>query len=32
MQDHDKIDYVEFPSKDIKLTEAFFSKAFWHKY
>ena len=28
MQDHEKIDYVEFPSKDIELTKAFFSKAF----
>ena len=24
MQNHEKIDYVEFPSKDIKLTKAFF--------
>ena len=28
MQDHEKIDYVEFLSKDIKLTKAFFLRLF----
>jgi len=28
MSEHEKIDYVEFPAKDIEATKAFFSRAF----
>ncbi|MCB0168840.1 MAG: VOC family protein [Anaerolineae bacterium] len=28
MSNHEKIDYVEFPAKDIEATKAFFKKAF----
>ena len=28
MNEHEKINYVEFPSKDIEATKAFFNKAF----
>lgn len=28
MNEHEKINYVEFPAKDIKKTKAFFSKVF----
>lgn len=28
MQEHEKIDYVEFPAADIKATQAFFTKVF----
>ena len=28
MNNHEKINYVEFPSKDIEITKAFFSKVF----
>jgi uncharacterized protein len=28
MNNHEKINYVEFPAKDIEATKAFFSKAF----
>ncbi len=28
MHKHEKINYVEFPAKDIKATKAFFSKVF----
>lgn len=31
MSKHEKIDYVEFPAKDLEATKAFFNKAFgWH--
>lgn len=28
MSEHEKIDYVEFPAKDIKATKSFFSRVF----
>ena len=28
MKNHEKINYVEFPAKDIQLTKSFFTKAF----
>ena len=31
MSEHEKINYVEFPSKDLDLTKTFFSQVFdWH--
>ena len=32
MNEHEKINYVEFPSKDIKLTKEFFQKVFDWKF
>lgn len=32
MQQHEKIDYVEFPAKDLKATKRFFTQAFGWKF
>ncbi|SMO63992.1 VOC family protein [Gracilimonas mengyeensis] len=32
MQEHEKIDYVEFPSRNLEATKTFFSKAFGWKF